>query len=308
MSLKDKSNVVASVLARLRNHAKEHGAPFQQVLQHYAIERFLYRISKSRHADTVTLKGALLLRTIGIPRSRPTLDIDMLRQGKADRASLIDLVKDCAQLDVEPDGVTFVAQSIVAEEITKEAEYKGLRVRMDARMENVRLRLQVDFGVGDVMVPGPRLIEYPVVLDDTPIQLRAYPVESAIAEKLQAIVALGNANSRMKDFYDIWICSRHLDFDADTLCKAIAATFENRDTPIPADNVEAFSSTFATQHQVQWKAFAKNIGEEALGNAFDAILADLKAFLMPVLAWIENGESTRRLWKSGKAWTDGEHR
>ena len=147
----DKKNIVASVLARLRNTAKSSGAPFQQILQQYAMERFLYRVSRSPHAQTVILKGALLLKTIGIPRARPTMDIDMLRKGKADQASLIALVKDCATVQVEPDGLTFLADSVVAEEIKKDSEYKGTRVLMDARMDNVRLRIQVDFGVGDVM-------------------------------------------------------------------------------------------------------------------------------------------------------------
>jgi hypothetical protein len=124
-------NVVASVLARLRNHSKSNGAPFQQVLQQYAIERFLYRISKSKHAQSVILKGALLLKTVGIPRSRPTVDIDMLRKGNADQTSLLALVKDCATLDVEADGLTFLADSAVAEEITKDSEYKGTRILMD---------------------------------------------------------------------------------------------------------------------------------------------------------------------------------
>jgi len=124
MSGKEMKNVVASVLARLRNNSKSSGAPFQQVLQQYAIERFLYRISKSKHAQNVILKGALLLKTIGIPSARPSMDIDMLRQGNADQASLVALVKDCACLEVEADGLTFLADSAVAEEITKDSEYE----------------------------------------------------------------------------------------------------------------------------------------------------------------------------------------
>lgn len=144
----EKKNIVASVLARLRNTAKSSGAPFQQILQQYAMERFLHRVSRSPHAQTVILKGALLLKTIGIPRARPTMDIDMLRKGKADQASLIALVKDCATIEVEPDGLTFLADSVVAEEIKKDSEHKGTRILMDARMDKVRLRNQVDFGVG----------------------------------------------------------------------------------------------------------------------------------------------------------------
>ena len=242
MSRKEKKSVVASVLARLRNQAKSSGAPFQQVLQQYAIERFLYRISKSKHAQSVILKGALLLKTIGIPSARPTMDIDMLRKGNADQASLVALVKDCASLDVEADGLP---SSPTARRQRTSPRTRSTREResvMDARMDNVRLRIQIDFGVGDVMVPGPRMIEYPVLLDGDTIQLLAYPVESAIAEKLQAMVALGNANSRMKDFYDVWIYSNHLDFNTDTLLKAIDATFKNRRTPVPAEEFEALTA------------------------------------------------------------------
>jgi predicted nucleotidyltransferase component of viral defense system len=302
MSEKVVKNVVASILGRLRNTAKESGATFQQILQQYAIERFLYRISKSKHAQSVILKGALLLKTIGIPSARPTMDIDMLRKGKADQASLIALVKDCATLEVEADGLTFLADTIVAEEITKDAEYKGTRILMEARMDKVRLKIQIDFGVGDVMVPGPRMIEYPAFLDSDTIQLLAYPVESAIAEKLQAMVALGNANSRMKDFYDVWICSNHLDFNTDTLLNAIGATFKNRETPVPAEEFDALTEKFAEEHRVQWNAFVKKIGEDELTDALDKIVADLRSFAIPLLRSLARGEKFAQNWNAKKGW------
>jgi predicted nucleotidyltransferase component of viral defense system len=303
MSEKVVKDVVASILGRLRNTAKESGATFQQILQQYAIERFLYRISKSKHAQTVILKGALLLKAIGIPSARPTIDIDMLRKGKADQASLIALVKDCATLEVESaDGLTFLADTSVAEEITKDAEYKGTRILMEARMDNVRLKIQVDFGVGDVMVPGPRMIEYPAFLDSDRIQLLAYPVESAIAEKLQAMVALGNANSRMKDFYDVWICSNHLDFNTETLLKAVDATFKNRETPVPAEEFEALTTNFVEGHRVQWNAFVRKIGETELTEALGKVVEDIKVFAMPLLRSLARGEKLTRQWKARKGW------
>ena len=157
---------------------------------------------------------------------------------------------------MEADGLAFIADGVVAEDIAKDSEYKGTRVLMQARMENVRLKIQIDFGVGDVMEPGPRMIEYPVFLGGDAISLLAYPIESSIAEKLQAMVALGNANSRMKDFYDVWICSNHLDFDADTLLKAIEATFKNRETPVPPEDVEALTTAFAEGHRVALRSLA----------------------------------------------------
>jgi predicted nucleotidyltransferase component of viral defense system len=302
MTGKEIKNVTASVLAKLRNNSKSSGTPFQQVLQLYAMERFLYRISKSRHAQSVILKGALLLKTIGIPSARPTVDIDMLRKGKADHASLVALIKDCATLEVEADGLSFVADSVVAEDIAKDSEYKGTRVLMHARMDNVRLKIQIDFGVGDVMVPGPRIIQYPVFLGGDTISLLAYPIESSIAEKLQAMVALGNANSRMKDFYDVWICSKHLDFNADAFIKAIDATFKNRETPVPTDDVEALTAAFVEEHRVQWNAFVRKIGERELVDEFGRIVDDVKVFAMPALCSLVSGERLTKQWKAGQGW------
>lgn len=302
MTERNLKNITASVLARLRNDSKSSGAPFQQVLQLYAIERFLYRISKSGHSQSVVLKGALLLKTIGIPKARPTMDIDMLRQGRADQENLIALVKDCAVLEVEPDGIAFIADSIVAEDIRKDSEYKGTRILMDARMDNVRLKIQVDFGIGDVMVPGPRMIEYPVLLAGDPLHLLAYPIESSIAEKLQAMAVLGNANSRMKDFYDVWICSRHLDFNDGALHRAIEATFRNRETTIPGGEFEAFTAAFVAGHAVQWNAFAKKIGEIDLVDAFGTVIEDLKVFAVPMLGTLARRERFAQRWRAGKGW------
>ena len=237
-------NLVASVLARLRNQAQTEGVPFNRVLQFYAIERFLHRLSRSPHVDSVLLKGALLLKTIGIPRARPTMDIDLLRQGNADRTSLMTLVRDCALIEDESDGVAFDPHSIAAEDIAKEATYAGTRVRIGGRIGNVRLSVQIDFGVGDLVFPGPRLIEYPALLDQPPVRLRAYPVEAAIAEKFQAMVELDTGNSRMKDFYDVWTYARHLAFDGTTLARSIAATFERRQTALPTEPPTAFTATY----------------------------------------------------------------
>ncbi len=304
MSVKNTRNVAASVLAKLRNESKASGVTFQQVLQQYAIERLLFRLSKSPHAQSVILKGALLLKTIGIPSARPTMDIDMLRVGKADEATLTALVKDCANVTAAPDGIAFLADSVAAEEITKDAEYKGMRILMDARMDNVRLKIQIDFGVGDVIVPGPRMIEYPSILDSDKIELLAYPIESSIAEKLQAIVALGNANSRMKDFYDVWICSRHLEFNADSLLQAIEATFKNRDTAVPTGQIEAFTTNFAEGHRGQWNTFVKKIGEDRLADSLGDIVLDLTEFAAPLFIALACDEKLKGTWTADAGWVD----
>lgn len=297
-------NVVASVLARLRNEANEQGAPFNQVLQLYAMERFLFRLSKSSHADGVLLKGALLLKTIGIPRARPTMDIDLLRQGRADRDALIALVRECAAIESSTDGVTFDAASVVAEDIAKDAAYLGTRVLLTGRMDNVRLSVQVDFGIGDVVVPGPRLIDYPAFLKQPPVRLRAYPLEAAIAEKFQAMVALDFDNSRMKDFYDIWTCAKYLGFSGETLAKSIAATFERRETPLPQDVPLALTPAFseASIHQVQWKAFVAKIGEPTLAASFASVVAAIEVFVMPPCLAASRGERFASQWEPAAGW------
>ncbi len=226
-------NVVASVLARLRNLAKGQGLSFNDVLQSYVIERFLARLAQSPQADSVLLKGALMLRVWGVPRARPTMDIDLLRRGESDRASLLKLVEQCAAIVDPTDGVSFDASTIVAEGLRDETEYVGTRIRLQARLDNVRQTVQIDFGVGDAVYPEASLVEYPVLLGHTPVRLMAYPVEASIAEKFQAMVELDLRNSRMKDFYDIWTLSRTLPFGLQTLRQAIQATFERRETPIP---------------------------------------------------------------------------
>jgi predicted nucleotidyltransferase component of viral defense system len=302
MSEEKPKDIVASVLARLRNNAKVSGATFQQVLQQYAMERFLYRVSKSKHAQTVILKGALLLKTIGLPSARPTMDIDLLRKGRADQASLVAIVKDWSTLEVQADGLTFLPDTVIAEEITKESEYKGTRILLDARMDNVRLRIQIDFGVGDVVVPGPRIIEYPVFLGGDKIELLAYPVESAIAEKLQAMVALGETNTRMKDFYDIWLCIGHLDFDTAILVDAIGATFRNRQTPVVPEEFDALTRRVVARQATQWTAFARKMGERELAGSFDKVVEAVRGFAMPLLCFLARGEPAPPRWKAGRGW------
>jgi predicted nucleotidyltransferase component of viral defense system len=297
-------NIVASVLARLRNQAQAQGVPFNQVLQFYAMERFLYRLSKSMHVDAVLLKGALLLRQAGIPRARPTMDIDLLRLGNSDRDSLIALVRDCLAVDGAADGVQFDSNSIFAEDIAKDSNYLGTRVRVAGRMDNVRLNIQIDFGAGDAVDPGPRVIEFPTLLDQPALKIRAYPIEAVIAEKLQAMAELDLANSRVKDFYDIWVYSRNVDFDGETLAKSFAATFSRRRTPLPTELPMALRPIYfdADSHRNQWHAFVRRIGETELSSRFAEVIDDITKFVMPPAISAARLEPFQRHWFSPGPW------
>jgi hypothetical protein len=276
--------MVASVLARLRNVAEASGLSFNDILQAYVIERFLARLARSPEADTVLLKGALMLRVWGVPRARPTMDIDLLRRGIGDQAVLVQFVGQCAAIEDPSDGVIFEPSTISVETIRDATEYVGTRIRLQARLANVRQTVQIDFGVGDAVHPQPQVIEYPLLLTNSPIRLHAYPVEAAIAEKFHAMVDLDLRNSRMKDFYDIWILSRTLAFSGHGLSQAIRYTFERRQTSVPTVVPVALTAAFYGDpiHVRQWSAFVRRIGEAALAGDFKRVASDLAHFLMPV--------------------------
>ena len=295
---------VASTLARLRNLADAGGLSFNDVLQRYVIERFLARISRLPDADTVLLKGALMLGVWGLPRARPTMDIDMLRRGAADQATLRELVARCAAITSAGDVVEFDASSIVAEAITEEAEYVGTRIRLTARMGNVRQRVQIDFGVGDAVVPDPVKIEFPLMLGGDPIRLTAYPVEAAIAEKFHVMVVRDLRNSRMKDFYDIWMLSRNCSFTGEPLRNALQSTFEKRETPLPAEMPPALTKAFYDDpaHVAQWNAFVRRIGEPKLASDFSVVVTGVRDFIMPLLASMAF-DTPEVSWAAGGPWS-----
>jgi hypothetical protein len=274
---------VASVLARLRNVAADSELSFNDILQAYVIERFLARLARSPQADTVLLKGALMLRVWGVPRARPTMDIDFLRRGVDDQAVLVQFVEQCVAIEDPSDGVIFEPSTISVESIRDTTEYVGTRIRLQARLANVRQTVQIDFGVGDAVHPQPQVVEYPVLLTNSPIRLHAYPVEAAIAEKFHAMVDLDLQNSRMKDFYDIWILSRTLAFSGHGLSQAIRYTFQCRQTSVPTAAPVALTAAFYDDpiHVRQWSAFVRRIGEAALADDFKRVAGDLVEFLMP---------------------------
>jgi len=209
--------------------------PFQELLQYYAMERFLYRLSKSPHSARFVLKGALMLRVWDAPMARPTKDIDLLGRLENSLENLSTVVREVCAVDVEPDGLVFRPPTVKSERIREDADYQGVRIRFEGSLGTARIAMQLDVGIGDVMVPGPVDIVYPTLLDFPAPRLKGYPRETAIAEKFEAMIKLGTLNSRMKDFYDIWLLSRQFDFDGPTLAQAVTATFANRGTALKAE-------------------------------------------------------------------------
>jgi predicted nucleotidyltransferase component of viral defense system len=251
------ANRAASIRARLLNRARAEKADFNLMLTRYSLERLLYRLSISPWADQFLLKGALLFDLWFDQPHRPTRDIDLLGFGPADIATLTSVFRQiCAQH--ADDGMVFDQASVLAAEIREEANYGGVRVTLLGALDGARCSVQVDVGYGDVVTPEPELVQFPPLLDDVAApSLRAYPVYTVIAEKYEAIVSLGMANTRMKDYFDLWFLATYAEIDAATLRRAVQATFERRGTNMSLAMPTGLTDAFATdsiKHQ-QWRAF-----------------------------------------------------
>lgn len=247
----------ASVRARLLNVAKAQGADFNQVLVRFALERILYRLSRSQHAGNFLLKGALLFNLWYDQPHRATRDADLLGFGTSDLDSVAQTFRDIASVAVE-DGIVFDPDSVTVTEIRKEAGYARARVLIAGEIARARCKVQIDIGFGDAVTPGPVEALYPVLLDDLPApRLRTYPVYTVVAEKLHAIALLGMTNSRLKDYLDLWVLLGRESFDADTLARAIGATFVRRAMPVPTAVPIGLTDEFANDpsRQALWRAF-----------------------------------------------------
>ena len=226
-------NRAASIRARLKNRSDAAKQDFNLTLTHYGLERLLYRLSVSRHAPNFLLKGALLFKLWYDVPHRPTRDADLLGFGPDDIESVVAVFRDVCVVGGD-DGIAFEAGSVKTAEIRKEAGYGGVRVELHATLDGAQLSLQIDIGFGDVVTPAPETVDYPVLLDDLPApNLGAYPKYTVVAEKFQALCALGMANSRMKDYFDLWMLLRDRDLDDVELVRAIQATFTRRRTALP---------------------------------------------------------------------------
>lgn len=277
---KQPRDIGASVRARLLTLAREKGQAFDLLLTRYATERLLYRLSTTPYRDRFVLKGAMLMTTWFDDPHRPTRDVDFLGYGDPAPEPMLVVFKEICAIE-ENDGILFDVDALRVELIRKELEYGGLRLRTTARLAGARITVVIDIGFGDAVEPGVEEINLPVLLDLPVPRLRAYARETVVAEKFQAMVLFGVANTRMKDYYDIWILSRRYVFDAERLSRAIAATFERRRTAIPQDLPDALTTAFSTDatKQRQWEAFAKDLSAEVL--SLEVIVADLASFLMP---------------------------
>ncbi|MFZ5831327.1 MAG: nucleotidyl transferase AbiEii/AbiGii toxin family protein [Planctomycetota bacterium] len=296
-------NVAASVRARLLARSQTAGRPFQEVLQYYAMERFLFRLSESPHADKLVLKGGLMLTAWRAPATRPTRDIDLLARMPNDVDSVVGVVRDICVQKVDEDGLVFDVDTMQGRVIKEDADYEGVRVKFLGSLDNARVNMQIDMGFGDVVVPGVTRLEYPTILDHPPPRVRGYSQETTIAEKFEAMVTLGQINSRIRDFFDIWLLQRHFDFDGLVLAGAIRETFANRSTAVRSDPI-ALTPAFATDtaRMRQWKGFLEDLpgsfAPATLQEAVDAIAG----FIVPVARAVAASEEFTFRWTAPGPW------
>src|SRR6185312_15189411 len=241
---KSPTNVAASVRARLLNLARETQRPLDQLLTRYALERLLYRLSRSEYRERYALKGALLVTTWFDSPHRPTRDVDFLGFGDPSTDVLLSRFREIAAIPAN-DGLAYDIESLVAELIREDQHYGGVRLRTTATLAGARIPIVIDIGFGDATEPGLEEIDLPVLLGMPAPHLLAYPPETVIAEKFEAMVKLGLANSRLKDYYDVWALLTTRELDEHRLSGAIAATFKRRGTALPSDTPDALTSAFA---------------------------------------------------------------
>lgn len=303
MSSEEIKDLSASVHRRLLDRARADKRPFNELLQYYAMERFLYRLSKSLYSRKFILKGALMLFAWDAPTSRPTADIDLLGSVENDVTVVVSVVREICLQDVEPDGLAFNAESVTGEIIVEIAEYPGVRVRVGGNLGTALINVQVDVGFGDQVIPAPVSLTYPVLLKMPAPRLRGYSRESVIAEKLESMARFGVLNSRMKDFFDIWLLSRQYDFVGKTLGKAIQKTFTNRGA-FASPKLLGLLSSFSKDagKTAQWHAFCRKNRLDCAPLDLIEVVESIASFVSPLLSAIEEDRSFEGTWSAPGPW------
>jgi predicted nucleotidyltransferase component of viral defense system len=297
-------NMAASVRQRLLDLTRARGEEFEYLLTRYGLERFLYRLGCSPYRERFILKGAMLLLLWGMDDHRPTRDADLLGFGDDDAEELVATFREVCQVAVDDDGLLFDPASVQATAIREEMEYGGIRIKLAASLGKARISVQLDVGFGDAVTPAAEEATYPAIIDLPPPRLRVYPKETVIAEKFHAMVHLGMANSRMKDFYDIWTISRTLPFAGETLSLAIQRTFQRRQTAVPAVLPLALTAEFFGNpaKEMQWHGFVRRNGLAGRDMSLAAVTVSIAAFIMPPCLALAAVSPFLEEWTTGGPW------
>ncbi len=291
-------NIAASVSNKLLKISKTSGRGFNEILVYYGMERFLARLSHSKFKSQFVLKGALALHVLKSELARATRDIDFLAFESNDHEKMKKVIQKICEIQME-DGIIFDLKSIQSVVIKEDADYAGVRISLNAKLDTAKIPLQLDIAVGDLMTPEPNESNFPVLIEGNEFKLKTYPKETVVAEKVHAMVALDMANSRMKDFFDIWFLATNFEFDGRLLKEAIEKTFKNRDTEIvevPTALTPAFYQN--KQKEIQWKAFRGRIGSESPEN-LEVVCRVVSDFITPIIETSFAHQEFIKKWATG---------
>ncbi len=306
MTTKAISDPAVSIRARLLNHARQHGDDYNRILTRYAIERLLYRLSLTDATEGYVLKGAMLFVTWPEHVFRPTGDLDLLGEGNPDPAALTALFTRICQVEVKDDGIAFDPASITVEPVREADKYQGARLAMNATLAGAKIRVLVDIGFGDHVYPAPKRQSFPGILPNMPAaNILMYPPETVVAEKFQAMVAFGEANTRIKDFHDIWVTTGTFPFDLASVVEAVGGTLRRRQTPFPTQVPLGLTDSFAAvaEQSGLWSGFLRRTPPALKPPPFPELQAELRSFFGPVIGSLEVPEGARGTWDpAGGAW------
>lgn len=294
----------ASIRQRLKNKGRELGLPFDQILQRYAIERFLYRLSKSQYVEMFILKGAQMLVAWGGERTRPTKDIDLMGFTESSLDNLKSIAEElCGQNRQDLDGIMFDPDTVTCDRIKEDADYEGVRVVFDGKLDTATVHIQIDIGFNDALTPGPEMVSYPSLLGFDEPKLKGYNRETLIAEKYEAMVKLGELNSRMKDFFDIWLLSIQFSFEGHALEDALQATFKRRGSTLgELPTILSVDFERLDEKQKQWKAFLRKSNITYAPAQFSEVSDKVSAFIGPVLKNLHHKSRHSLIWSPSGPW------
>lgn len=299
MTLKAPKNSAASIRARLLNHAKQHGDDYQRVLTRYAIERLLFRLSQTEAGERYVLKGAMLFVTWPEHIFRPTGDLDLLGHGDSDPIAIAELFSRICRVKAPDDGIVFDPVSLKIEPVREADKYRGVQLNLKSELAKAVIPVQVDIGFGDHVYPPPKRQIFPGLLPDLPMAtILMYPPETVVAEKFEAMIRFGEANGRIKDFYDMWVTARTFAFDLPGLVEAVGGTLRRRETAIPAEMPVGLTEGFVAvaEERGLWSGFLRRNPPTLQPPPFKDLQGELRRFFGPVIASLAAPESSEGRW------------
>ncbi|MEE9910366.1 MAG: nucleotidyl transferase AbiEii/AbiGii toxin family protein [Deltaproteobacteria bacterium] len=299
-------NIQASIRALLQNKAKETRRPFAEILQYFGMERFLYRVSQSPYARQFILKGALMFTAWNIPERRTTLDIDFLAHFDNQIGSIEKVIRDLCNVTVASDGLVFDAETVRGQRIKEDADYEGVHVKLTGFLGRARIPMQIDIAFNDVVYPRAEMLNFPVILDLPHPRLKGYPPESILSEKFEAMVKLGLLNSRMKDFYDVWMMTRQFDFNGLDLVESLKRTFKHRKTELPWKQPLFAEEIYDQQsdRQTLWAAFLRKGEIRPAPDKLTLAVKAIEKFLIKPLHAIHEDLKFTQTWKAAGTWKE----